>query len=146
MEERIYGEDTGCLTQKAVDQIQNWLENDPKRAELLIYLLYDELDLLCFEYSRLKSSGIEIITHKVYENVNYARFYLMGLTKNFGVTFEPQEHGWKVYLSESFTKWYTFWKDYTRDLSKASWEKLDNAFFTNGDITPYLPSKAWNEE
>lgn len=150
MKERIYGEDTGCLTQEALDQIKNWLENDPKRAELYLYFLYDQLDLYCFRYNHMKPSGYEIPhnkeTQKDYENMNYARFYVMGLTKNFGVTFEPREDGWKVYHSESFAKWYRFWNDYIKNLPEDTWKKFNKVIDQNGDITPYLPPKAWNEE
>lgn len=147
---RIYGEDTGCLKEETLNLIKDWLENDPKRAELLIYLMYDQFDQLCFRYNHMKPSGYEIPhnekTQKEYENFNYSRFYLMGLTKNFGVTFESREDCWKVYHSESFNKWYRFWKNYIESLTEDVWKKFDYAIFHEEDINPYLPLKGWNEE
>jgi hypothetical protein len=147
--QRIYGEDKGNLTPETLEKIDQLLKEDPKRAELFIYFLFDECDLFCWRYNHLKPSGYEIPhtaeTQKDYENVNYARFYLIGLTKNFGVTFEPRDE-MKVNMSESFNKWYNFWKNFIQGMSEEKWQNFSKAFSNDEDISEYLPRNTWNDE
>jgi len=148
---RIYGEDTGSLTKEALENLKSMLQNDPKKAELYVYFLFNSCDEFCWRFNHMRPGGFYEIPHTPetqvdYDNINYTRFYAIGLTKNFGVTFEPKEGGLPVYMSDSFNKWYHFWHNYIEGLPREKWDKLNKTFSDGGDITPYLPEKAWNEE
>jgi len=148
---RIYGEDTGSLTEESIKSFKKLLEDNPKKAELWAYSVFNELDAMCFQFNRVLPGGHELIPHtpenwKMFWEINYARYWVVGQTKHFGITFEPKEGCEPVYMSESFQKWYNFWHNYIEGLDKKIWNKLSKAFSNDGDITPYLPDKAWNEE
>ena len=150
-QKRVYGEDSGNLTKEAIAEFKDMLQKNPKWAELWAYFLFDQLDWFCWHYNRVLPGGKYAMEHneetaKDYHESNYARFWVIGQTKHFGVTFQPKEGGLPVYMSESFTKWYHFWKNYIEGLPEEIWNKLNNTFSDKGDLTPYWPSKAWNEE
>lgn len=149
--ERVYGEDTGCIGQEDVNHLKELLEKDPKRAELWVYFVFNDLDTMCYNFNRVLPGGRELIPHnektwREYHEINYARHWAIAQTSHFGVTFEPKVKGRAVYMSDSFIRWYNFWHEYIEGLPRAKWDELNKAFSYDGDITPYLPEKAWNEE
>ena len=148
--ERIYGVDQGNLSQEVIDDFNSSLQSNPKRAELIAYVAFDHLDWFCWAYNHMRPGGEYNIPHtdetnKEYIESNYARHYVIGLTKNFGVTFEKSNEKMKAYMSESFTKWYHFWKDYIEGLSEDVWKKLDRALCKGLDLSEYMPKNSWND-
>ena len=147
---RVYGEDTGNLTKEAIAEFNDMLKKDPKWAELWIYFLYDQCDWFCWHYNRILPGGREAMPHtpetqKDYEETKYAKFWAIAQTKNFGITFETKEEEQLFPHSENFHKWYRFWHSYIEGLPKETWNKLNQTFSNKGDLTPYWPTKAWNE-
>lgn len=140
---KILGEDPGYLDQETQDYVKDLLEKSPKNAELVVYSLFN----VCKEgipmpFSILHPEEIR----EDYHEAMYACYWLIGQTRHFGVTFEPKVGGPDVYVSDSFMRWYEFWCNCQNSLSKDEWDELLESFSHGGDITPYLPAKAWNEE
>ena len=143
---RIYGEDTGSLTEESIKSFKKLLEDNPKKAELWAYFVFNELDAMCFQFNRVLPGGKDLIPHtpENWENfweINYARYWVVGQTKHFGITFEQKEGCEPVYMSESFQKWYDFWHNYFESLPKYKWNKFEKAYNNDEDLTPYLPKK-----
>ena len=138
--ERVYGEYPGSLSKSEVDQLNDWLENDPKRAEVAIHIMMYKLG--CNDYGDIlfNTRHDEMLRRQDEEN-HYAIYYLIRQTEHFGVTIERIRS-----CNRSFEKWDVFWHNYIETLDTATWEKFEFAIFNGGDITPYLPAKAWNEE
>lgn len=127
------------------------LEKDPKWAQLWIYFLYNECDKHCHEYNHVLPGGRWAVPHtpktqKEYEELRYTKFWAIAQTKHFGVTFEPKEEGQTFPGSKDFDKWYDFWHNYIEGLPNKTWDKLNETFGKKGDLAPYWPTKAWNEE
>ena len=138
--EKMYGD----YTQKAIDKLKEWLKSDPKRAEIATYFIFCNIDFYWWIFTR-ESFQHDEESDKEYEGIDEAWFYIVEFTKNFGVTFKPAYHEPKIYASESFNKWVEFWHKST-DMPNHMIEKLKEAIWNNGDLTPYLPPKSWNEE
>ena len=144
--ERIYGEDPGCLDQETIDWLDYLIKNDPRRAEVAIYWLYEQINMFRRDCEKHYGDSQNLNEEESYLNANYARFYLMSLTRKFGVTFELEE-GVKMCVSNSFQKWRNFWQRHIERLNSAgTFKQFYNALSYDGDITPYLPEKVWNEE
>ncbi len=142
--ERILGQDKGCLPEDIFDYLNTLLEKDPKRAEVVVYLLYDSCNQFRHDYNCNKVTHTKEMKDHL-ENVEYARFYLIGWTKHFGVIFDPQDGKGEIYLSDSFERWFRFWNDHFNRIG-AKWKEFNYAVSHDEDITPYLPEKAWNED
>lgn len=129
-------------TTPSIPELFELLKYDLKRAQVFTFTLYDYCDFECLQYiqtcpiERTPESQID------YQIMNYGRFRLMELTKNFGVTFEP---GKGIYMSESFIKWYRFWKDHSLSMSQEERDEFKEILFGGGDIKKYLPNKDWYE-
>lgn len=147
--ERVRGEYTGCLTEKFLSELERMLKRDPKRAEILVYLTIYKLE---WAYSMHFSESPDGTRHdemldRLSEEWDYARAYLILQTKQFGVEFDYMRDNTVVsYYSPSYCKWDKFWREYIDSLDTNTWKAFEYAIFNGGDITPYLPKKAWNEE
>lgn len=149
---RIRGEYPGSLSQGLdVSMLKKLLEQDPKRAEVLIYITMCRLN---WAYSKrfAESPGHtrhDEILDRQWRNDEYALFYLARQLERFGVTLVYTKDGKSILTrnSDSYRKWAKFWYDYIESLDSATLEKLEDAVLdSEEDLTPYLPEKAWNEQ
>lgn len=130
-------------TTPSIPELFESLKYDLKKAELFTFAIYDYCDVSCLQYIHTCPIERTIEDQMDYQNMNYGRFRLMELTKFFGVTFEP---GKGVYMSESFIKWYRFWKNYSLSMPEEEWDEFEVILFSGGDVSEYLPDKNWNDE
>ena len=146
---RVRGEDTGCLTWKFLFKLRRMLKSDPRRAEILVYLTIYKLG---WAYSRHFAESPEDtrlgdMIDRLSDEWKYAQEYLILQTKHFGVKFDYMKDNTVVSCySPSYCKWDKFWEDYINSLDTNTWKAFEHAIFNGGDITPYLPKKAWNDK
>lgn len=149
-EKRVRGEDTGCLTWEFLFKLKRMLKKDPKRAEVSVYIMLYELE----SASRKQFSGETDYTrhgetlNRLSQEWDYARFYLILQTKHFGVTFDYMEDSKTIetFYSDSYKRWEKFWSNHIETFDTTTWAEFEYAILNGGNITPYLPKKAWNED
>ena len=74
----------------------------------------------------------------------YALEYLIYQTKKYGVLFsEPRENEYLI-PSESFIRWYSYYKEYfNNNFTNEEYRNLKFARINNDDVSSYLPKINW---
>ena len=109
-----------------------------------IYLFNRDINFM-LNYS--KKLGNKDISIKALIEEQFNLEYLTYYTRKFGVEFDNEPiFGKHIEQSESFKKWYEFWKNYFSSLDLDTYKKLEKEVKIGNDVSSFLPNKSWNEK
>ncbi|GHV24918.1 hypothetical protein FACS1894176_02250 [Bacteroidia bacterium] len=132
---RIYGIDLGCI--KSEDGVENY-------PEWKLFLTIDTLGYYLWWQRHEESYGrIEQVDTTEQQ---YGIAYLVNQTRKYGVELAEPQVDKTLSPTESYNKWYAFWKEWMKSFSDDDWRVVDGKISKGEDISEYLPEKSWNEE
>ena len=148
---RIRGEDCGDLTPGFILTLNRLLKEDPKRAEVYLYIEIFKRNFVyhqCFREWATSPRHDQLLI-RMNEDYEYSLFYLIHRLEPFGVTlvYAKDNETISTWNSESFRKWSKFWHDHIERFDSDTLEEFQDAVYDcRKDLTPYLPAREWNEE
>ncbi|MDR2541654.1 MAG: hypothetical protein LBD11_08115 [Candidatus Peribacteria bacterium] len=131
---RIYGIDPGCI--KPEDGVEDWPE----------WKLFSTIDALGgyiwwqhHEESHGRCEHVDTTEQK------YGIAYLVNQTRKYGVELAEPQVDETLSPTESYQKWYAFWKQWMKSFSDEVWSVVNAKISKGEDISEYLPKNSWKE-
>jgi hypothetical protein len=131
---RIDGIDPGCVNPNEVEAYSEWE----------LFFAIDSLGYYLWWQKHEESHGR--VEHVDLTDQQYGISYLVNQTKKYGVELPEPKVDQFLAATESYHKWYQFWKTWMKSFSDSNWKILEEKMKNKEDISDYLPKKKWNEE
>lgn len=131
---RIFGIDTGCFNPEEVEK-------------------YSECELFCnieslgyYLWWQRHEESHERVEHVDLTEQEFGISYLVNQTRKYGVELAEPQVDKHLSPTESYQKWYGFWRKWMSSFDDKTWELLQQKIKKQEDISEYLPERKWNEE
>jgi len=129
---RIHGIDPGCMNPEEVE----------KMSECDLFCAIESLGYYLWWQRHEESHGrvepVDLTEHQ------YGVSYLVNQTRKYGVELEDPQVDKSLAPTESYQKWYHFWKNWMNAFSDPEWREFEAKREKGEDISAYLPKKKWN--